>query len=248
MKVVVISDVHGRTDQLEGLLKLIKDNNVNIVLFTGDMVKGKVRGDEWLAAQAEGRKPVKSEQIADEINEENKILVNFYRWFDTHKLHIGIVPGNMDAPISRYYKIINYKLGFSNYLHQIHEGFWPYEGTYCFVGFGGVLDSKEEYFVFQPTPEDLEAVYVPENEGKLVFLFHQPPTGGIGKIDDKDIGHPAINRMIEKYNPEFVFVGHTHVQGSQKIGDTIVINPGAFKNGQAAIVDLESKQYDFKQF
>ncbi|MFW9993577.1 MAG: metallophosphoesterase [Candidatus Odinarchaeota archaeon] len=244
VKAAVISDLHSNIERLDGLLKLIKEKDIDIVLFTGDVIKGKARGDEWLAAQSEGRNPARNETIVDEAKEENKDLVNFYRFFETNQIHIAVIPGNMDAPLTRYYNVINHKLSFCSHLHQVHEGFWPYKG-YAFTGFGGTIGPKEEYFVLQSTPEELESLLVPEDQGKLIFLFHQPPTGGAGKVGADDKGHPLINKMIEKHKPELVFVGHSHAQSSQTIGNSLVINPGSLKKGDAAVVDLETKQFEF---
>ena len=180
------------------------------------------------------------------LKETDEDFVQFFRWFDTQHLHLAMIPGNMDAPVKRYYKVINYKLGFSSYLHQIHEGFWPHEKGYVFSGFGGSIDEvKEEFFVFQSTPDELGSLMVEKDQGKLVFLFHHPPTGGVGISGDVDRGHQAINDIIEKYEPWMVFVGHSHEQKTQKIGNTIVLNPGSLKKGQAAIVDLETRKHEF---
>ncbi|MHA1166452.1 MAG: metallophosphoesterase family protein [Candidatus Hodarchaeales archaeon] len=243
MKILAISDIHGNIGRLDELLKVIEKNKIETVLFTGDIVKGKARGDEWLSALKEGRKPVKTEAILDETDE---VFVQFFRWFDSNHLHLATIPGNMDAPLKRYYKVINYKLSFSNYLHQIHEGFWPHDKGFVFSGFGGSIgDVREEYFVFQSMPDDLNALMVEKDQGKMVFLFHHPPTGGVGITGDVDRGHQAINNIITKHEPWMVFVGHSHSQGTQKIGNTVVLNPGSLKKGQAAIVDLETRKYDF---
>ena len=55
MKFFCISDFHGALDVLPALVKKIKDVNPDVIIFTGDVVKGYARGDEWLAAKAKGR-------------------------------------------------------------------------------------------------------------------------------------------------------------------------------------------------
>jgi Icc-related predicted phosphoesterase len=66
-----ISDFHGSVHVLPPLVKKIEEIS-HLLIFSGDIVKRYARGNEWLAAQDEGRAP----QVTDEIRAENRKMRN----------------------------------------------------------------------------------------------------------------------------------------------------------------------------
>jgi Icc-related predicted phosphoesterase len=99
MKILAISDFHGETKLMNSLVENIKDKSPDLIVFTGDVVKGQARGDEWLSAQEEGREPVKDKkEILDEKKKDFKLYDEFYDKLDTLDIPVMCIPGNMDAP------------------------------------------------------------------------------------------------------------------------------------------------------
>ena len=54
------------------------------------------------------------------------------------------------------------------------------------------------------------------------------------------MGCEAITQIVQKYKPKLVISGHIHEAfGLEDIGDdTVIVNPGAAKEGRAAIIEL----------
>ncbi|NPA47194.1 MAG: YfcE family phosphodiesterase [Thermococci archaeon] len=75
-----------------------------------------------------------------------------------------------------------------------------------------------------------------------VLLTHAPPYGT--EVDrtfrGEHAGSEALRRFIELKQPPLVVCGHIHeAAGVDRIGDTVVINPGPLMRGHYAIVTLD---------
>ncbi|NLI25563.1 MAG: hypothetical protein GX419_12745 [Bacteroidales bacterium] len=94
----------------------------------------------------------------------------------------------------------------------------------------------------------LEETY--ENAGKpkkFVLVTHQPP---YGTRTDKAMklvhtGSQSIREFIELTSPLLCLCGHIHESaGTDRIGNTILVNPGPFKQGHFAYITLNDEQID----
>jgi hypothetical protein len=55
------------------------------------------------------------------------------------------------------------------------------------------------------------------------------------------VGSKAIHDFIKAFKPDLVVCGHIHeARGTDKIGETVMINPGQFPN-HYAIIDMSDK-------
>ena len=93
--------------------------------------------------------------------------------------------------------------------------------------------------------------------GNLIAIMHNPPkdtacdtiSGGV------HVGSPLLRKFIEDYKPLAVITGHIHESvGTDKIGNTVVVNPGALLEGNYAWLTVgksggkwEVKQVDLKK-
>jgi Icc-related predicted phosphoesterase len=113
-----------------------------------------------------------------------------------------------------------------------------------FVGFGGsnltpfnTIFEHSEDVIFRELNDLMES-----NKGKSTILMtHCPPKGYRDEVVGRgNMGCEAIARIVKKYKPRLVISGHIHeAYGIDDIGDdTIVVNPGAGKDGRAAIIEL----------
>lgn len=119
----------------------------------------------------------------------------------------------------------------------------------CFAGLGGSLpchgltpnEMPEQRFF-----ESLASVESKLTSSRFIFVSHQPAWDcRIDRCGDKHSGSEAIRSFIEKNKPMVAVSGHVHeAVGVDRIGETTVVNPGAFRDGSYAyiMVDTEVRQ------
>jgi len=150
--------------------------------------------------------------------------------------NILAVTGNCDYPEVEHFLR---KEGIS--LHQKSAIF----GGIGFVGVGGSLPCPGK------TPNEYSEEEIKElldisfaslySDIPTILVVHQPP---FNTVVDKlptglHVGSLSIRNSIEIKKPIACFCGHLHeALGKDKIGDTIIINPGPFKEGNYAFVKL----------
>lgn len=77
--------------------------------------------------------------------------------------------------------------------------------------------------------------------GGDVLLSHAPPKNTACDLlpGGLHVGSTAVREIIEKYQPKIVICGHVHEGvGVDKIGKSVIVNPGKMSEGCHAIVDL----------
>lgn len=251
MKIFAISDLHGKIEVLSSLEEVIKKEKPDTVVFTGDIVKGKARGDEWLIAEKEGRIPRRDlSEILKSEAEDISVYHSFYQVFKKINVPLIFVPGNMDAPERFYFKTALTEEMVGSSLYLVHHSFSIYDKDYVFAGFGGEItaDKREDFFVLQyPSWEAKYGLdFTRQLFQKKIFLFHTPPVGKVDFEAGIHRGNEFVNQLIKTYNPVAAFCGHAHkAQAYEYIGDTLVVNPGAMKDGNYSIVDLSAKEVSF---
>jgi Icc-related predicted phosphoesterase len=84
---------------------------------------------------------------------------------------------------------------------------------------------------------------------KFILVTHQPP---YQTTTDKAMklvhtGSRAIREFIERTQPVLCLCGHIHESaGTDRIGNTLIINPGPFKKGQYAFISINDQQIDIE--
>jgi len=79
----------------------------------------------------------------------------------------------------------------------------------------------------------------------LVLVTHQPAHGT--RLDTPftggHAGSPAIRAFIERHRPILAVSGHLHeVIGVDRIGPTTLVNPGPFRQGRYAVVEIDAHE------
>ncbi len=242
MKILAISDFHEAFDILPLLDRVITEEKPELIAFCGDAVKGSARGKEFQEAKAQDRKAEKrTDQIVQEMLKDEKTFLEFYGWLNSHGVPALIIPGNMDAPKFRYWKLMDKIRDELTNVFQIHS--YPLElGGLTFAGFGGEVHETEweDYFVCMYSAEDLAEADLASGPN-AVILTHSPPIGKMVSRDgEKEKGSFVINKLINDRTPRLLICGHAHDgSGQEIIGKTVVVNPGALKNGRFALIDLD---------
>lgn len=83
----------------------------------------------------------------------------------------------------------------------------------------------------------------------LIVISHNPPKDTVCDAVNKDVhaGSLLFRKFIEEKKPLFVVCGHIHEGvGIDKIGETIVVNPGPLTDGKYAIIEVLKEDKKFK--
>ena len=251
MKVLAISDLHGELGRLDQLEPVLRRVNPDLVVFAGDVVKGKKRGDEWLAAQKEGRAPNRDlAGLREEIEQDVKTLEAFLDRFARWGVPLAYVPGNMDSPKEHFlFEAVSAETAHPN-VRCVHGGGWVFKNKYAVFGFGGDIskDTYEDVFQFVSPRWEVEyqLKFVDDYDQPLVLVFHIPPTQ-IAKTDPEvDVGPQVVHEMIKTHRPALAVVGHIHdEQVRTQIGSSLVVCPGALKKGKYAVITLPKGDVEF---
>lgn len=251
MKILICSDFHGKLSLIDPILKVFHEISPDLISFNGDVVKGKARGALWLKAKAEGRKPdPEAPEIIQESKEDHHTYQSFFEALNKIGVPVMVIPGNMDAPERLFFShLFHYELTLNN-IRLVQENILFYEGFF-FGGFGGEIteEGSEVHFVLQYPVEKIRFCMrkISYLDGKKILIFHTPPKSKLDYEKGIHKGSDRINELIEWIRPDFVFCGHAHhARGEEWLGKSLIINPGALKEGFFAILDTEKSRISFK--
>jgi hypothetical protein len=75
------------------------------------------------------------------------------------------------------------------------------------------------------------------------MVLHAPPKGINDRIPTgANVGSEAILRLVKEFRPRAVLSGHIHeARGIVMDGGTLFLNPGAAKDGNAALLDVNEE-------
>ncbi len=247
MKIIVIADFHGAKEVMEPLNNLIDNEKPDVVVFCGDIVKGHARGNEWLSSKKLGRKPDKEKTEIKNEEKEDLMLYDYFYKNIRKDAPVLVIPGNMDAPESRYFSTL-LNMNIKN-LYPLHEQLF-FKDKYVVAGFGGeITENKEESFFVLRYPKEKVRPFVEKikkiNREKIL-IFHSPPVSKVGIEGDVVVGSNAVNEIIHEVKPKILFCGHAHrAQGTDMVEDTLCVNPGPLKHRNATVIDTEGMDVGF---
>ncbi|ARN57452.1 metallophosphoesterase family protein [Sedimentisphaera salicampi] len=108
----------------------------------------------------------------------------------------------------------------------------------CITGVSGVERGRLPLNFY----DILENSIAEKNCRSLAVISHEPAFGTerCGRSSSRK-GNKNIRKFAENYKPVLAVSGHVHeAWGSQKIGSTVFINPGAWLEGRFATVTLDN--------
>lgn len=79
---------------------------------------------------------------------------------------------------------------------------------------------------------------------RRLMICHTPPYASrVDRlVDGRPVGSPAVREFIETHRPDVAVVGHIHEgRGVDHIGRTLVLNPGALRDGGYVRVDDDGR-------
>jgi len=146
------------------------------------------------------------------------------------------VPGNMDAPALAERQD-------TDDIACLH-GKAVVHGEACFIGIGGAIESQfgaPFEFSEQEAARTLSKASEACSSQFLIVVSHCPPRDT--KLDLAGgrwhVGSVSVRRLIEEKKPALVVCGHIHeAQGTDSIGDSLIVNVGAAAHGHYASIYL----------
>ncbi|MEM3011065.1 MAG: metallophosphoesterase family protein [Candidatus Bathyarchaeia archaeon] len=162
---------------------------------------------------------------------------NFLSILASVKLPLYYVLGNTDPLLSAE----EVKIEGATYLHAAYK----IHGDTMFLGVGNTTTRQ-----FYTPEEDIQRILnhifnsCPKEGRRTVLISHFPPRDT--KLDlayiGGHVGSLSLRKFIEEKKPAAVFCGHIHEsRGIERIGDTIMANPGPASHGYYAIANLNRK-------
>ena len=116
-------------------------------------------------------------------------------------------------------------------------------------GFGGSNPTPfntplefEEIQIYDEAKKALESI---KDEKITLFITHAPPYGTKTDLlpSGEHVGSESIRRIIEELQPTLNICGHIHeARGTDKIGETIIINPGELSDGYACLITISDSK------
>lgn len=211
LRVLAATDFHGDAEAFREIASKVKDSRADIVVICGDIT-------HFGSAQ------------------EAKALLN-----PLVKLRLPVlfVPGNCDPQ-----SLVGVDIEGA---HCIHGSSEAYDDA-TFVGVGGALISPFST-PFEITEEQVEETlnrgfaHAAERRWLILVSHHPPKDTKLDRVHSGEhIGSVALRQFIEKNKPSIVFCGHVHeAPGIDKIGNTILVNPGPSRHGCYALANFDEK-------
>jgi uncharacterized protein len=121
-------------------------------------------------------------------------------------------------------------------------------GKIRFIGLGGSNPTPFNT-PFELSEEEIEnalegMVCSAENSeecGTIVLLTHAPPHGARDELPFGHVGSKAIHKFLDRV--DLIVCGHIHeAKGMEKVGKTIVVNPGEACKGSCALITIKETE------
>lgn len=218
MKILAISDVHSKEN--DNLFDYLNNNEIDLVLVSGDITDfGPLDFVEGFLGRIK--------DICDVV----------------------AIPGNCDP--TGICSAIN-----NSDAYCLHKNIITYQNTIIF-GYGGsnptpfdtpgeIEDSK----IFGDIHElifEYETIANTTNKIKIL-LTHAPPYNTSADLVEggEHVGSHGVRKIIEDFDIDINICGHIHEARSiDKIGDTIIANPGILENNGAVLINVnEDNTFD----
>lgn len=165
--------------------------------------------------------------------------VNLLQVLNSSQKDVFFVPGNMDSP-----ELMNWNERNIKNLHGRCESL----DNYSLIGVGGSVytpfNTHLEFAENEITKILSQAFSKCAKKKDMILISHCPPKDT--KLDRTAIGIHAgsisVRQFIESKKPVLVVTGHIHeARGIDKIGETIIVNPGPAHMGRYAIIEFDEK-------
>ena len=111
-----------------------------------------------------------------------------------------------------------------------------------FIGLGGSNPTPfgTPFELSEKEMKEILSRLMGKTSGRTVLLSHAPPRNTLDVTAHGNVGSKAIRDMLACV--DLVICGHIHEKrGTQKVGNTLVVNPGPAAKGFAAIITINKE-------
>lgn len=211
MIILVGTDFHGSQEAFRGFASKAEETKAEILVICGDITH------------------------FGSLQEARSLLSLLARL----RLPIYFVPGNCDPP-----SLAAIEVEGASCIHGSYESY----NDVTFFGLGGGPISPFST-PFEMTEEEMADFLTSKAKRSVasqnfILVSHTPPRRT--KLDrifsGANVGSEYVRKFIEERKPSAVFCGHIHeARGVDKIGETILMNPGPARHGYCGLVSVNDK-------
>lgn len=118
----------------------------------------------------------------------------------------------------------------------------------CCAGINGVLHPSQGVDTLRRLGEQIDQACTGPGDN-LVLVSHQPAYGTAvdAARGGRFCGSRALRQFIETVEPILAVSGHIHeAAGVDRLGRTTLVNPGPFRSGHYAVVDIDQDELKVK--
>ena len=194
---------------IKPIITYLKDNKVDLIIIAGDITNF--------------GPPELGEDILNEIS--------------SFEVPVLAVPGNCDP------ESINSSIDKSQAIN-IHARSMTIKNL-GICGFGGSnptpFDTPLEFEEVQIYDEAKKTIEGIKKQEITLFVTHAPPYGTKTDLlpSGAHVGSKSLRKVIEDVQPTLNICGHVHeARGTDKIGNTTIVNPGELSKGYACLIQL----------
>jgi hypothetical protein len=214
---LVCGGFFGKPEALEYLKHLAREHRPDSLLVTGGIM-------------TPSADPHQKERFS--------YLQQFFKELGSLNVHAAVIPGPDDVPLHEFFGFAtDGEVDFPS-VHIAHAT--PViEGDVVILGLGGKLTQLEDATAPRLLHSKNAAEYylralLSADQSRKVLLLSEPPAGPLGG----PAGNPIVGDLVDSFHPDLCAVlGPTSHRGTQRIAHTLVVNPGYFCDGSAALVD-----------
>jgi len=208
MRLLAISDIHSHGVNVSLLVESLQTTSYDYVLVSGDITN------------------------FGSVEEAYNLLKYFRRIAPVY-----FVPGNCD-PADLLHKSWD-----EEGIYNVHSRTLSLNSNWRIIGVGGSTITPFKTNIEFDEEELMEILKnsITMAEGNLILLSHSPPYNS--RVDRTftglHVGSRSVKMFIERYKPKLVVSGHIHeARGYDRIGETLVLNPGPLRKGFYATITI----------
>lgn len=221
---LICSGVHGRIESLEWLHQIVRQLRPDGVLFAGGVLS---RERVYAPTASTSWGYTKSD---------TDFLQAFFDSLGGLGVFTAIIPGVLDAPLDQFLRLgMNAEIEYPR-LHVVHAtpveeedvavlGLGASISDYTATDIGYYSRSLADYY--------LRSLWT-TSRPRTVLLLPEPPQSWLGDVDNLR----RASALVSTYYPGLCVLGSpSGGQGADRVGDSLIINPGHLSEGRAVWLD-----------